>query len=326
MSGIFISYRREDSAPYAGRIYDRLCARFGAEHVFMDVDDILPGADFAEQIRAKISSSDAVVAVIGTNWPSARDEKGAPRLAEPNDFVRLELASALQLGRLIIPVLVDGAAMPQAQELPGDLRALAGRNAVRLQDHDFQRDFEIVLQALEKLPALTKLTKEAAGARAKAGRAALRRRLLWKAPVIMALMAFAVWWQWRQEQSMIVASGKASEETARIASAIAGQWEGEVTYSWGAIHKERFFFAPEGDKVFGTATFLGAKRGIEAGSIDAPQISFTVRFEESLGSTTRRVENFYTARVEAGVLTVRLQDNRGTPPVAFQLTRSLEAG
>jgi hypothetical protein len=119
MSGIFISYRREDSAPYAGRIYDRLCARFGAEHVFMDVDDILPGADFAEQIRAKISSSDAVVAVIGTNWPSARDEKGAPRLAEPNDFVRLELASALQLGRLIIPVLVDGAAMPQAQELPG---------------------------------------------------------------------------------------------------------------------------------------------------------------------------------------------------------------
>jgi hypothetical protein len=325
MSGIFISYRREDSAPYAGRLYDRLCARFGAEHVFMDVDDVSPGADFAAQIRAKIQSCDAVIAVIGKNWLTVRNQEGALRLADPNDFVGLELASALQRGILIIPVLVAGAMMPRAQDLRGDLRALTGKNAVALQDHDFQRDFDIVVQALEKLPALAKLREETAGARVRAGRAALRRRLLWKVPLIVLLVSFAVWWQWRQEQSKVNDSGAASEETARIAKAIAGAWEGEVAYDWGAIHKERFFFEPEGDKVFGTATFLGAKRGIEAGTIRAPGISFTVRFEEILGSTARQIENFYTARIEAGVLNVRLQDNRGTPPVAFKLTRSVQA-
>jgi hypothetical protein len=326
MSGIFISYRREDSAPYAGRLYDRLCARFGADHVFMDVDDIAPGADFAAQIRAKIHSCDAMIAVIGKNWLSARNPEGGPRLMDLNDLVRLELAAAFQREILVIPVLVGGATMPWPQDLRGELRALAGKNAVTLQDHDFQRDVDTVLQELEKLPTLATLRDRSTGTRAKTGRAELRRRLLWKAPIILMLVGFAVWWQWRQEQSMTPVSGKASEEAARIAQAIAGAWEGEVTYGWGATHKERFFFAPEGDKVFGTATFLGAKRGIEAGTIRAPRIAFTVRFEETLGSTARQVENFYTARVDGGVLTVRLQDSRGTPPVAFKLTRSLEAG
>jgi hypothetical protein len=95
MSGIFISYRREDSAPYAGRIYDRLSAEFGADQVFMDVDDIAPGADFVAQIGAKVGGCDALIAVIGKNWLSARNAKGQLRFADPNDFVGLELSLAL---------------------------------------------------------------------------------------------------------------------------------------------------------------------------------------------------------------------------------------
>ena len=87
MSGIFISYRREDSAPYAGRLCDRLGEHFGADQVFMDVDDIPPGADFSAHIGAKIGSCDALVAVIGKQWLTARNAEGQLRLSDPNDFV-----------------------------------------------------------------------------------------------------------------------------------------------------------------------------------------------------------------------------------------------
>jgi hypothetical protein len=105
MSGIFISYRREDSAPYAGRLYDRLCAHFGADQVFMDVDDIPPGADFAAHIDAKVGSCDAMVVVIGKGWLTARNADGQLRLSDPSDFVGLEVSLALQRSVLVIPVL-----------------------------------------------------------------------------------------------------------------------------------------------------------------------------------------------------------------------------
>ena len=92
MSGIFISYRREDSAAYAGRLYDRLSANFGADQAFMDVDDIPPGADFAWHIDAKVGSCDAMIVVIGKEWLSACNANGQLRLSDPNDFVGLEIA------------------------------------------------------------------------------------------------------------------------------------------------------------------------------------------------------------------------------------------
>ena len=162
MSGIFISYRREDSAAYAGRLYDRLCAQFGAEQVFMDVDDIPPGADFAAHIGAKVGSCDALIAVIGKNWLSARNGDGQLRLSDPSDFVGLELALALQRKILVIPVLVGGASMPKAEELRADVKALAQRNAVTLNDQDFQRDVDLLIKVLEKIPGCAKRRRRAA--------------------------------------------------------------------------------------------------------------------------------------------------------------------
>ena len=326
MSGIFISYRREDSAPYAGRLYDRLCARFGADRVFMDVDDIPPGADFAAQIGAKIDSCDALIAVIGKNWLTVRNGNGQLRLNDPNDFVGLELAAALRRGVLVIPALVGGAVMPKPEELRDDLRDLASKNAVALQDHDFQRDVEIVIQALENLSPSPQKPDRPEDVSLRERRERLRKRLLWKIPAILLLVSFAVWWQLRQEQSGQPTPGVAPAEIDGMAKAVAGVWEGEVTYSWGAKYKERFFFEPEGGKLFGTATFLESKRGVEDGKIEGDHISFSVRFEEISGDVTREVKNTYFARVSGSELSVRMQDSRGTPPVQFKLTRSREAG
>jgi hypothetical protein len=106
LSGVFISYRREDSAGWAGRIYDRLEKLMGPENVFLDVDNIQPGSDFVQVLTESVGACDALVAVIGRRWIT--DENNRRRLDDPRDFVRIEIETALR----VFPVLVDGAAMP----------------------------------------------------------------------------------------------------------------------------------------------------------------------------------------------------------------------
>jgi hypothetical protein len=321
MSGIFISYRREDSAPYAGRLYDRLSTRFGAEQVFMDVDDIPPGADFATHIDAKVGSCDAMVVVIGKNWLTTRNAKGQLRLSDPNDFVGLEVSLALQRGVLVIPVLVGGAQIPKAEELRADLKPLARRNALTLNDPEFQRDADILVQTLEKIPGLGKSSAGEVSDPRAALRKKLLRRLWWKVPVIFLLVAFAVWWQWRQEREEELKAQRPSP----AASAIAGNWSGEVKYDWGDKYNELFLFQPEGAKLFGTASFLGAKRGIEDGKIEGESISFIVRFQEIAGDTTRERKNYYWGKLAGNEILMRIQDDRGSSPVEFVLRKSAVA-
>ena len=94
MSKIFISYRRDDSTGYAGRLYDRLSEYFGKDQVFMDVDHIEPGEDFVEMINQAIGTCSTLLALIGRNWITAADKKGVRRLDDPEDFVRLEITAA----------------------------------------------------------------------------------------------------------------------------------------------------------------------------------------------------------------------------------------
>ncbi|MFZ5818762.1 MAG: SUMF1/EgtB/PvdO family nonheme iron enzyme [Chloroflexota bacterium] len=146
---IFISYRRVDSGGYAGRIYDRLAARFGEDAVFMDVDDIPAGLDFVEVLQNAVQSCDALAALIGRNWLDARDEAGGRRLDNPEDFVRVEIAAALERGIRVIPVLVDGAPIPRASDLPENLKPLARRNAVQVNHHSFNADAYHLIEQLE---------------------------------------------------------------------------------------------------------------------------------------------------------------------------------
>ena len=118
MSAIFLSYRRDDSSGYAGRLFDNLSERFSRERVFMDIETLEPGMDFVAGIDRAIESCGAVIAMIGPNWVKAQDGEGHRRLDNPHDFIRLEITSALTRGVRVIPVLVHKASMPLEQELP----------------------------------------------------------------------------------------------------------------------------------------------------------------------------------------------------------------
>ncbi|MGH3014921.1 MAG: toll/interleukin-1 receptor domain-containing protein, partial [Gaiellaceae bacterium] len=144
-----MSYRREDAPAYAGRLYDQLAERFGDENVFMDVDTIEPGADFVARIEDAVSSAAALLVVVGRGWVDAKDDEGRRRLDDPEDFVRLEVASALQRDVTVIPVLVGGATMPESDQLPAALAGLARRNALVLSDLDWRAGMTRLLAVLE---------------------------------------------------------------------------------------------------------------------------------------------------------------------------------
>ncbi|HEY7556557.1 MAG TPA: toll/interleukin-1 receptor domain-containing protein [Candidatus Binatia bacterium] len=163
MAGIFISYRRDDTAPYAGRLYDRLNKEFDDDHVFMDIDAIDPGEDFVEVINQKLDACSAVIALIGKAWLSAADETGGRRLDNPDDYVRRELAAALARKVRVIPVLVGGAGMPRSDKLPDELMPLSRRNAIEISDTRFHSDVDRLVQALRKALATSAVEKAAAG-------------------------------------------------------------------------------------------------------------------------------------------------------------------
>jgi predicted ATPase len=147
---VFINYRRDDAAGDAGRLYDALTARFGRGSVFMDVDTIQPGADFAEVINQAVESCDVLVTVIGKSWLGLADANGGRRLDNPKDLVRLEIQSALKRKILLVPALVQGAQMPRADQLPDALASLAGRNAFEISYARWQYDVERLITSLER--------------------------------------------------------------------------------------------------------------------------------------------------------------------------------
>lgn len=149
-SGIFVSYRREDSAGHAGRLYDKLVNHFGKDRIFRDVDTIGLGEDFATVIENAVGSCDILIALIGRHWLSGAGGTTG-RLDNPNDFVRLEIAHALRRGIRVIPVLVQGASLPKPQDLPDDLAKLTRLNAIELTDLRWQTDVDQLISVMERV-------------------------------------------------------------------------------------------------------------------------------------------------------------------------------
>ena len=145
---IFINYRRDDSAGFAGRLADSLGAWFGPERVFRDVSGIDYGEDFEQAIDAKLEESGAVVVVIGDRWSSAANAGGARRLDDPHDYVSREISVALQNGVAVVPVLIGNASMPRPEELPAGLKDLARRNAITVSDERWNFDVERLAKVL----------------------------------------------------------------------------------------------------------------------------------------------------------------------------------
>ncbi len=150
MPMVFLSYRRADSRADAGRLYDRLSQEFGDDNVFMDVDDIAPGENFVTRLEATLGRCDVLVAVIGPQWTSIADDNGKPRLHDMEDFLVLEIGTALKRGITLIPVLVGGAPMPAESDLPDALAPLARQQALSIRHERFRDDTNHLINAIRR--------------------------------------------------------------------------------------------------------------------------------------------------------------------------------
>ncbi len=160
---IFINYRRDDDAGFTQALYSRLEQAFPSESLFMDVDNIAPGLDFVQVLNEEVARCDVVIAVIGKNWLAAADDTGERRLDNPEDFVRIEIESALAQKKRVIPVLVNDAKMPRSTELPESLKPFARCNAVRLTHERFRADTAGLIKSLEQVLSETEAARKAEG-------------------------------------------------------------------------------------------------------------------------------------------------------------------
>ena len=152
--GVFISYRRDDAPHLAGRLSDRMREQFGPARIFMDVDSIEPGLDFGEVISEAVENCRVMLVIIGPKWMLST-ETGGRRLDSPDDYVRIEIEQALKRGVRVIPVLVDGAVMPQSPDLPEPIKGLARRNAVEVTHRAFSTDADRLVELTERLLSTT---------------------------------------------------------------------------------------------------------------------------------------------------------------------------
>ena len=196
---IFINYRREDSIGMAGRLHDRFAHTFGRARLFMDVDHIPAGTDFVAHLNSQVAECNVVLVVIGSNWLGAKDESGGRRLDNPDDFVRIEIAAALARDIRVIPVLVDGARMPKARELPEPLKALARRHAVDVRHTHFGHDAEALVAKMRGA-----LGDDAAGPRRWRVRAAIGAAL--------AVLLLIGWGGYASIQRMLMAVEQSAQQ------------------------------------------------------------------------------------------------------------------
>jgi TIR domain len=304
---VFISYRRADTAGYAGRLYDILSAQFGRNNTYMDLDTIVGGDDFTAVIEEKISASDALVAVIGDRWLTIAEENGSRRLDNPRDFVRIEVAKALERGIRVIPVLVGGAGMPRADDLPEDLRALCGRQALEIRDVHFHPDAQQLIDVLHN-------TDHAAGFRPR--NVQLKRfvpALLSGVGVIIIACGILLFEKnkpaTRSDPNAVLKKEPASSgapipqvQAAKPAVDVAGKWTATVKYDWGAIYQELFDFEVDGQEVSGIAGFLGDREGegrtIWNGKLAGNRISFMTKTITMTGKDQTQDKHYYKGTVE----------------------------
>lgn len=346
---VFLSYRRDDAAGYAGRLEEALERRLGRGSVFRDVQDIAPGEDFVRAIRARLAGAQAVLVLIGPRWAGG-GVPGQQRIDDPQDMVRLEVATALDAGLRVIPVLLQGAPMPAADALPAALKPLATRNAMALSDAHWDADIGRLVQSLS-LGSRRRVWPWALGGAALA------------AAVVGAICAFGPRAPAGGGTSTGASAGSTAASAAGLAAASAGRgagapsdtaagaatgaairaatgtpagtpaggsaamlppeaqqrlvgaWSAEVTYGWGARYTERFEFRRHAGELTGTASYLGYPRGIEKLQFDGRNLHFDTHTQESLGERSYELTHRYSAELHGTppdeVLALRLHTTGG---------------
>ncbi|HZH76780.1 MAG TPA: TIR domain-containing protein [Archangium sp.] len=233
MPKIFISYRRDDSGGQAGRLFDHLTKHFGGDSVFMDVDTIDLGHDFEPALKDAVSKCDIMLAVIGRDWLDCVELKtGTRRLDNPRDWVRIEIAEALGRGIPVVPVLVRGAALPTAEALPENVRALASRQATSISDSQWQVGIADLVHRLKAIP----VRRERERMETWFARLGLQKLIAFTMAAV-ALLAVSAWLLWPTQVEMPDLVGKPLEQ-ARLSVQSVGlrlQESGireEETLSW----------------------------------------------------------------------------------------------
>ncbi len=244
MGAIFISYRRQDSAGYAGRLCDRLSQAFGADRVFMDVEDIPPGEDFAQAIEDRIARCSVVIAVVGPQWLSTLKQRGAA----PNDFVEHEIASALKREVRVIPVLVGGATMPGGADLPEPLVPFSRHQAVVLSDTGFADDVGRMIAAIRAMPGM------------KTTRPLVRRPVLWFIAVAAVLAVLGILYFARPHQQRID-----------------GIWIAQMKRGNQRPYRIRLEFTTASATVTGTVDYPTGTGTIEGGRLNGRRLTFFTR-------------------------------------------------
>jgi hypothetical protein len=307
---VFISYRREDSAGYTGRLYDSLRARFGDQNVFLDVSGIDSGRKFADVIQAAIHSCDVLVAVIGREWLTCV-ANGARRIDDARDLVRTEIQTALNANIPVVPVLVGGASPLLAAALPEPLKPLAELDAHDMTDERWSYDVDRLIHAIETLP------------HAAAATPIRRTSYVGAVSLLLLMLLIGSFFVWRGR-----GLGPAPAPTpgaATAAAAVSGDWQADVTYDWGAKYTERLSLKVDGHGVSGTASFLGVPRGITEGVLQDDRITFRTRTQEVAGdfSQAREVVHQYRGRVTGNTIAFTMQTEGGSSqvPVEFTATR-----
>lgn len=312
---IFISYRRDDTAGYARALNDALAQQFGADRVFIDVDDIGAGQAFDARIAQAMGQSRVLLVLIGPRWLAPQDG-GPPRLHQPDDFVRQEVAAGLAGGLQVIPLLFDGATMPAAAQLPDLLQPLATRQALVMDPRRFAADSQHLLAVLRQAlgdppPAAMPATAaplarpwRLAGAAGAAG-------------LVVAAVAVAAWWLLRPAPPATTANpATAATPAAAPRAAINGRWQADVTYDWpGARYTETLDLQGDGTALQGTASFLRVPRGVEDGRVDGQTVRFATRSSESLGSGPDRVVTHrYSGTLAGDTLQLTMQTEGAAQP------------
>lgn len=304
MARIFLSYRRDDSAGFAGRLADAMEAEFGAGSVFRDVDDIRPGEDFIHAIESHLQQVGVVLVMIGPRW---LDADGRRRLDDTGDFVRQEIQAALESDKPLIPLLVGGASMPAEAGLPAAIAGLSRRQAVVLSDSNWRGDVERLVASLSKLLPDDEVANHK------------RRWMLGLAGAVVGLAALAWAIQaWRSPPTDV--------PSVPIHD-IAGRWAAQVKYDWGDQHDEVFEFEYRGDALHGTATYQKGRLTIEQAELKGDWLRFVTRSNEMLGSDTpwKEVTHRYTGEVTPEGIRFTLESGGGYsihPPITFIAQRA----
>ena len=306
MARIFLSYRRDDSAGFAGRLADAMEAEFGTGSVFRDVDDIRPGEDFIHAIESHLQQVGVVLVMIGTRWLDAGAD-GRRRLDDTGDFVRQEIQAALESGKPLIPLLVGGASMPAEADLPAAIAGLSRRQAVVLSDSNWRGDVERLVASLSKL-----LPDEGVADHKRRWMLGLAGAVVGLAALVWAIQA------WRPPPIDV---------PPVPVHDIAGRWAAQVKYDWGDQHDEVFEFEYRGDALHGTATYQTGRLTIEQAELKGDWLRFVTRSQEMLGSDMpwKEVTHRYTGEITPEGIRFTLESGGGYsihPPITFIARRA----